>query len=59
MELNKYDLVEYLVSHFEDIQCDSCPIMKECDEREKRDGSPMLCQNKDEARETLIKKYNL
>ena len=59
MELNKYDLLEYLVSHFEDIHCDSCPIMKECDEREKRGGNPMLCQNKDEARETLIKKYNL
>lgn len=59
MELNKYDLVEYLVSHFEDIQCDSCTIMKECDEREKRGGNPMLCSNKDEARETLIKKYNL
>ncbi len=57
MELNKYDLVEFLASHyFGDIECNNCPIREECD---KRENIHLICSNKDETKETLIKKYNL
>lgn len=57
MELNKYDLVEWLISNIDGIRCTSCPISKECDNRIKRGTYP--CINKEELRELLIKKYNL
>lgn len=57
MELNKYDLVEFLASHyFGNIECDDCPIREECDERE---DIHLICSNKDETRKVLVKKYNL
>lgn len=56
MELNKYDLVEWLKSHFDYINCDNCPIKKECDNREE---TLILCSDEDKIKETLIKKYNL
>lgn len=56
MELNKYDLIEYLVSHFDYIACRYCPIKKECDERKELF---LICMNDEKIRETLIKKYNL
>jgi hypothetical protein len=56
MELNKYDLVEFLVSHIDYIHCCHCPIKKECDEKEE---IHVICENEDKFRETLIKKYNL
>jgi hypothetical protein len=56
MELNKYDLVEFLASHFEIVDCDYCPIRKECDEIKEK---YVICIDKDKIRETLIKKYNL
>ncbi len=60
MELNKYDLVEWLTSNFRNISCGDCPIQKECDEQErKRTGSSYLCLNEDKTREVIIKKYNL
>lgn len=60
MELNKYDLVDWVTSRFGDIHCGECPIQKECDEIErKRTDIPYLCKNKDITREALVKKYNL
>jgi len=52
VQQNKYDLVEFLASHFEIVHCGNCPIKKECDERH-------ICLDEDKIRETLIKKYNL
>ena len=56
MELNKYDLVEYLASIFAGISCADCSVRKECAEN---DHANHLCLHEDEMRETLIKKYNL
>ena len=55
MELNKYDLVEWLVSNFRNISCGDCPLQRECDEK----NHGYLCLNEDETREALVKKYNL
>ena len=30
MELNKYDLVDFLAYHLKGMLCHSCPIRKEC-----------------------------
>lgn len=57
MELNKYDLMDWLVSNFRNISCGDCPIQKECDEG--RGECYYLCSDEDKTRETLIKKYNL
>ncbi len=62
MELNKYDLVDWLTSHIKDIPCGECPIQKECDECGKIEdlkGVSYLCLYEDKTREMLIKKYNL
>ena len=56
VQLNKYDLVEFLVSYFELIHCGNCPIRKECDERQEE---YIICLDENKIRETLIKKYNL
>jgi hypothetical protein len=57
MELNKYDLVEYLSSSlFDYINCSYCPIRKECDERKEK---IIICSDEEKIRKTLIKKYNL
>jgi hypothetical protein len=56
MELNKYDLVDFLASHFDNVHCGNCPIKKECDERKEKF---IICANENKIRETLIKKYNL
>ena len=58
MQLNKYDLVDYLVTHiFVYIDCGYCPIRKECKNRDKK--TFILCSDKNKIKETLIKKYNL
>lgn len=57
MELNKYDLVDWLTSHIKDIPCGECPLQKECDEGHGE--CYYLCSDEDKTRETLIKKYNL
>jgi len=62
MELNKYDLVDYLVSHFSGMPCEDCPIRKECEEHGKLvgiKGVSYICLKEDKAREALVKKYNL
>ena len=63
MELNKYDLVEYLALHLSKntpcLDCTpslDCPIIKECRERKREDD---ICLDEDETRNLLIKKYNL
>lgn len=56
VQLNKYDLVEFLALKLRGAPCTICPISKECNKREDYD---FICSNKDEARKTLIKKYNL
>jgi hypothetical protein len=56
MQLNKYDLVEYLSSLFDYINCSYCPIKKECDERKEK---IIICSDEEKIRKTLIKKYNL
>lgn len=54
MELNKYDLVELLAYRLKGLPYEECPIKQECDESNKQ-----ICLHEDEARELLIKKYNL
>lgn len=60
MELNKYDLVEWLISNFGAIHCHFCPIRKECEEIERAMNQiNFICYDKDTIKELLIKKYNL
>ena len=59
MELNKYDLVEYLALILKNMPCLDCPLKEECDEKERHFYFTKICNNKDETRELLIKKYNL
>ena len=59
MELNKYDLVEYLALILKNMPCCDCPIKEECDKREHHFYFTKICSNEDETRELLIKKYNL
>jgi hypothetical protein len=56
MQLNKYDLVEFLTSKLRGASCTICPIRKECDEREDDD---FICFDEDETKELLMKKYNI
>lgn len=56
MELNKYDLVEWVALNLRGIVCEDCPIREECKEKEYND---YICFDENETKETLIKKYNL
>lgn len=60
MELNKYDLVEWLISNWRFIHCYFCPIRKECEDREQEIGHiDFVCHDKEKTKEILNKKYNL
>lgn len=54
MELNKYDLVEFMAFQLKNVPCLDCPIKNEC-------NSSYICldEDEDETRDLLIKKYNL
>ena len=56
MELNKYDLVEWLALNLRGVVCEDCPIRKECNEKE---NFMFICFHEDEIKKILIKKYNL
>jgi hypothetical protein len=56
MELNKYDLAEWVALNLKGVLCEDCPITQECKEREYND---YICFDKEETKELLIKKYNL
>lgn len=54
MQLNKYDLVEWVSLNLKGVLCEDCPIREECNK-----NSGFTCFKEDETREILIKKYNL
>ena len=56
MELNKYDMLEYLTLNLKHTPCIRCPLRKDCIEIENK---KYTCFDEDETRELLIKKYNL
>jgi hypothetical protein len=56
MEMNKYDLAEWVSLNLKGVLCEDCPIIHECEEREYND---YICFDKKETKEILIKKYNL
>lgn len=53
MELNKYDLVEFLSHKLKVISCLNCPIREEC---KNKDEVTYICFDEDETKELLMKK---
>jgi hypothetical protein len=60
MELNKYDLAEWVSLFLKaviceiGVICEDCPIREECNKT-----SGFTCFDEDETKELLMKKYNL